>query len=356
MTITTLFRGLGAAGLLGATFSLPASADAVGDFYKGKTVSLIISVGAGDGMDLTARIIARHWRNFISGQPTIVAKNMTGAGHLRATNYLYNQAPQDGTEVGAIIPVFVMNQLLDARSVNFDSAKFNWLGSSNASNAMIFVWHTTGVKTLQDAMNKEVIMGGSGAGSNSVLYPAVLNNILGTKFKVVMGYKSTPEIDIAMERGEVQGRAGGTFNTLMANNPEWVTDKKLNILVQIGQQKEPGFEQIPLLTEFAKDDTSREVLDIFAGQITLGRPYLLPPNVPADRVAAMRASFDAVLKDPALLADAKKSRLDISPTSGEKLQKLVEDMMKVNETVLARTKAALETKGAIAEQTKSDAN
>jgi tripartite-type tricarboxylate transporter receptor subunit TctC len=155
-----------------------------------------------------------------------------------------------------------------------------------------------------------------------------------------------------MERGEVQGRAGSTFNTLMANNPEWVKDKKLNILVQIGQEKEPGFEQIPMLTDFAKDQTTREVLDIFAGQVTLGRPYLLPPNVPADRVAAMRASFDATLKDPALLADAKTARLEISPTKGETLQKLVEAMMKIDDAVLARTKAALETKGAIAEHSK----
>lgn len=355
MTITALSRCLGAAGLLGAAWVLPfapAGADSIGDFYKGKSISLLISVGAGDGMDLTARILARHWKTHLPGQPTFIPKNMPGAGHLRATNFLYDQAPKDGTVVGAIIPSFVMHQMLGGKSVNYDAAKFQWIGSTNASNAMIFVWHASGVKTLQDAMQKEVLLGGSGAGSNSVLYPAILNNLVGTKFKVVTGYKSTPEIDIAMERLEVQGRAGSTFNTLMANNPEWVTDKKLNILVQIGQDKEPGFENIPLMTEFAKDQASREVLRIFSGQITLGRPYLLPPDVPADRVAALRASFDAALKDPALLTDAKNARLDISPTSGDKLQKLVEAMINTDDAVVARMKAALETKGAIADKRK----
>ena len=355
MTIAALSRCLGAAGLLCAVWALPsgpAGADAIGDFYKGKSITLLISVGAGDGMDLTARILARHWKAHLPGQPTFIPKNMTGAGHLRATNFLYDQAPKDGTTIGAIIPAFVMHQMLDGASVNYDAAKFQWIGSTNASNAMIFVWHTSGVKTLQDAMEQEVLLGGSGAGSNSVLYPAIFNNILGTKFKVIMGYKSTPEIDIAMERLEVQGRAGSTFNTLMANNAEWVTDKKLNILAQIGQEKEPGFEHIPLMTDFARDPVSREVIEIFSGQITLGRPYLLPPGVPADRVAALRTSFDAALKDPALLADAKTSRLDISPTNGDKLQKLVEAMIHTNDEVVARMKAALETKGAIAGEAK----
>lgn len=348
MNIGGIRRRLAAACALAAACMLPVTslcAQSVAEFYKGKTISLVISVGPGDGMDLTARLLAQYWTRRIPGQPTIVARNMTGAGHLRAANYLYSQAPADGTAIAAIIPSFVMQQILGGAGVEFDAARFHWIGSSNASNITVFVWHTAGVKTLRDAMTKEVLLGGTGAGSNANLYPAVLNNILGTRFKMVSGYANTPEIDLAVERGEVQGRAGGTFNTLMANRPDWVKDKKIEIIVQIGHTKEPGFEHVPLLAEFAADDVSRKVLDIFAGQITLGRPYLAPPGIPEERLAALRQSFDATLQDPLLLAEAKKSNLDISPTGGEALQRLVAAMLKSDAQVLGRVKAALEAPG-----------
>lgn len=320
----------------------PASADAVGDFYKGKTITLTISVGEGDGMDKAARIIAQHWAQHIPGNPNIVPKNMPGAGGLRATNFLYSQAAKDGTAIGAIIPAFVMQQILGGAAVDYDSAKFQWIGSSNTSNSMIYVWHTTGVTTLAGAMTKGLVMGGTGAGSNSVHYPAILNHILGTKFKVVMGYRGSPDINLAVERGEVQGRAGETFNTLLINNPDWVKDKKVNILAQIGEAKESGFESVPLLTDFAKDSISRDVLGLFSAEVALGRPYLAPPGVPEDRVAALRASFEATMRDPAMLADAQRLRLDLVPTSGERLEKLVVDMVNTRPDVLARAKAALE--------------
>lgn len=348
MTNSALRRCLGAACALGAACLLPgtsARANSVADFYKGKSISLIISVGPGDGMDLTARLLAQHWSGRIPGQPVLVPRNMTGAGHLRAANYLYNQAARDGTAIAAIIPSFVMQQVLGGQGVEFDAARYQWIGSSNASNLTVFVWHSAGVKNLRDVMNREILLGGTSAGSNTNLYPTVINNVLGTKFKIVAGYAATPEIDLAIERGEVQGRAGATFNTLMANRPDWVRDKKIEFLVQIGQTKEAGFEHVPLLAEFAPDEVSRKVLNIFAGQITLGRPYLAPPGVPADRVAALRQSFDATLKDAALLAEARKANLDISPTSGDMLQKLVDTMLKVDPEVLARTKAAQVTPG-----------
>jgi tripartite-type tricarboxylate transporter receptor subunit TctC len=196
-------------------------------------------------------------------------------------------------------------------------------------------------------------MGATGAASNSVRYPAMLNNLLGTKFRVIMGYRSTNQADLAMERGEVQGRAGATFNTMLATQGEWLKAGKINILAQIGPQKESGFESIPLVTELAKDKATRDVLQVFCDDIGLGRPFMVAPEVPADRVAALRASFDATMKDPALLADAKKSHLDISPTSGDKIQKLVQNMIHLSPEVLARTKAALETKDAIARDLKA---
>jgi tripartite-type tricarboxylate transporter receptor subunit TctC len=351
MTITVITRSIGTFIAVTAAFILShgtAAADAVGDFYNGKSIRLIISTGAGGGQDQTARIVGRHWTNHIPGNPTFVPTNMPGGGHLLATNHLYNVAPKDGTAVGAIIPSIVMHQVLGRKGVQYDAAKFQWIGSSTLSNSMVFVWHTAGVKTIEDAKAKSIIMGGTGAASNSVRYPAMLNNVLGTKFRVIMGYRSTNQADLAMERGEVQGRAGATFNTMLATQGEWIKTGKINILAQIGPAKEPGFENIPLVTELAKDKASRDVLQVFCDDIGLGRPFMVAPGVPADRVSALRTSFDATMKDPALLADAKKARLDISPTSGDKIQKLVENMIHLSPDVLTRVKAALETKGAIA--------
>lgn len=345
MTIATRCRPLGAACLLGAACvlpAMPANADAVGDFYKGKSIALIISVGVGDGMDLTARILARHWKNHIPGQPNIIPKNMTGAGHLRATNFLYDQSPQDGTTLGAIIPVFVMNQLLDRQSVAFDAAKFNWIGSSNASNAMVFVWHTTGVKTLQDAMQKEVIMGGSGAGSNSVIYPAVLNNVLGTKFKVVMGYKSTPEIDIAMERGEVQSRSGGSYSGIANEHPDWIKEKKVRFLMQVGGEREKDLPDVPLMSELAANEDQRQILRLLSSPVALGRPFLTTPKIPSDRLAALRRAFDATMADKEFLAEATKLNLDLNPINGERVAAIVDETVNIPKSLLDRAKAAMQ--------------
>ncbi|MGH6771716.1 MAG: Bug family tripartite tricarboxylate transporter substrate binding protein [Xanthobacteraceae bacterium] len=320
---------------------ISARADAVGDFYNGKTVTLIMSVGEGDGMDKAARIIARHWSKHIPGNPNIVVKNMPGAGSLRATNFLYSQAPKDGTTLGGIIPAFVRQQLLGGTGVDYDAAKFNWLGSSNISNPTVFVWRTTGVTTLAQARTKELLLGATGAGSNSAHYPTILNNVLGTKFKIIMGYRASPAINLAIEQGEVHGRAGQTFNTLVLNHSRWLKEKKVNILVQIGTRKERGFEQVPLLTDFARDPAQRDVLRVFSDEIALGRPYLAPPDVPAERVAALRKAFAATMQDPDFLVDAKKLRLDVTPTGGDALQKLAAGLTRTHSDVLTRVKAAL---------------
>ncbi len=357
MTLDVTLRTIGTVCAFGALALLPfvpAQADAVADFYKGKNVSLIISTGAGGGVDQTTRMLGRHWGKHLPGAPNFVAQNMPGGGGLLATNFLYNVAPKDGTAIGAIIPSFVMNQVVGGKGVNYDAAKFNWIGSSSASNSVVFVWHTAGVKTLQDAMQKEIILGATGAGGNSVRYPAVLNNLAGTRFRVIMGYNSTTQVDLAMERGEVQGRAGGTFNTLMSTSADWIKDGRILILAQIGPEKEKGFEHIPLVTEFAKDQASRDVLQVFCDDIGLGRPYLTSPGVPAERVAALRTSFDALMKDPEMLAEAEKSRLDISPMTGARLQKLVEAMIATSPETVERIKAALDTKGAVAGEVKKE--
>jgi tripartite-type tricarboxylate transporter receptor subunit TctC len=257
--IATIAAGMAAFCLL----PLEASADPVGDFYKGKQMTLIISTGAGGGVDLMGRLIVRHWSRYLPGEPQTVPKNMPGGGHMRATNFLYGQAPKDGTTLAAIIPSVVMHQMLGGEGVQYDAAKFNWIGSSSASNSMLYVWHTTGAKTMQDAMEKQLIIGGTGAGAYTVIYPVLMNNLIGTKFRVIAGYQASDDVDLAMVRGEVDGRAGATFNTLMQGNADWVQDKKINILVQIGTEKDAKFQDVPLLTEFAKTQEQREVLQLF---------------------------------------------------------------------------------------------
>ena len=341
MAMVGALLSLVAAGVSSLFSTNPAGAEPLAEFYKGKRLSLIISVGEGDGMDKMARLVARHWSRHIPGNPTIVPRNMPGAGSLRAANFLYNQAPQDGTTLGAIIPAFVMHQVLGGSGVDYDAAKFHWLGSSNTSNATIYVWHTTGVTSLTSAVTQELMMGGTGVGSNSVHYPTILNHILGTKFRIVMGYRAAPDINLAVQRGEVQGRAGETFNTLLLNNPSWIRDRKINILVQIGRDKERGFEAVPLLVEFATEKRAHDVLQLFSDEIALGRPYLAPPGVPPERVAMLRSAFEATMRDHAFLADANSLRLTINPTSGAILQTLVAGLINTQLAVLAQAKAAL---------------
>jgi tripartite-type tricarboxylate transporter receptor subunit TctC len=320
---------------------LPAAAQA--DFFRGKTVELIISTGAGGGLDTNGRIVARHLGNHIPGNPTVVAKNMPGAGHIRAANYVFKQSPKDGTTIATFIPIFVMAQVLErSKSIQFNPAEFNWLVSTSSSNSTIYVWHITGVKTLEDAMQREVLMGGTGVGSYNVIYPTVTNSVLGTRFKIVMGYNSTTEIAIAMERGEVQGRAGNNFNSLLSEHAEWLKTGKINLLAQVGHERDPDFPSVPLLTEFAKTDDARRILEFFSTDIVIGRPFVTSPGVPAERVAVLRKAFDSLLKDPAFREDMKKASLDIGPVAGERIQKIVADFMNTPADIVAKAKAAMQ--------------
>jgi tripartite-type tricarboxylate transporter receptor subunit TctC len=324
----------------------PRSAAAQEDFYKGKTVELVISTGVGGGLDLNARTLAPYLSKHIPGQPTIVPKNMPGGGHIRAANYVFNQAPKDGTTIATFIPVFVMSQLLHrSKNIQFDAAKFNWLGSTASSNSTLYVWHTSGIKTLADAKKQQVVMGGTGVGSYTVIYPLVMNSVLGTKFKIVTGYKSTAQIGLAMERGEIQGRAGNNFNSLKAEHADWLKTGKINILVQIGLEKDPEFANVPLLLDQAEDKDDRQVLKFVSTDVVIGRPFLTAPGVPAERVAILRKAFDAAMKDPAYQADAKKAGLEVEPVSGAKIQNVVADFVATPANIIAKAKAAMEPKG-----------
>jgi tripartite-type tricarboxylate transporter receptor subunit TctC len=344
--LASLSRAIAVA-LLGSTAACGTAA-AQADFYKGKTIELVISTGVGGGLDTNARMVARHLPKHIPGNPTIVAKNMPGAGHVRAANYIYNQAPKDGTTIGTLIPAFVLAQVLNRTdAIQFDAAKMPWLASTSASNSTVYVWKTTGVNTMEDAKNKTVVMGGTGAGSYTTLYPLILNHMLGTKFKIVSGYNSTAEVGLAMERGEVQGRAGNNFNSLKSENPELLKEGKISILAQVGLERDPEFSSVPLLVDFAKTDEERQILKLFSADVVIGRPFLTAPGVPAERVELLRKAFADMTKDPDYLKESAQANLDVQLVEGAKIQKIVEELVATPPDIVAKAKLAMEPKNMV---------
>jgi tripartite-type tricarboxylate transporter receptor subunit TctC len=326
----------------------PAPAAAQADFYKGKTIDLVISTGVGGGLDANARVVARHLADHIPGNPTLVPRNMPGAGHIRAANFVYSQAPKDGTVIATFIPIFVMAQVLDrSKSIQFDPANFNWLVSTSSSNSTVYMWHTSSVKSVEDATRREALMGGTGVGSYTIMYPTVMNSVIGTRFKLVAGYQSTAEIGLAMERGEIEGRAGNNFNSLKAENPDWIKTGKIKVIAQVGLERDPEFPDLPLLTDFAKSDQDRQILRFFSTDVVIGRPFVTSPGVPSERVALLRKAFDEMLNDPAYLEDSKRAGLDVTPVAGAKVQTIVADLAHTPADIVTKAKLAMEPKNVI---------
>jgi tripartite-type tricarboxylate transporter receptor subunit TctC len=340
MKHVNLLAACAAAGLLTAS---AANADAISDFYSGKAMTLIISTGAGGGVDANARVVAKHFGNHIPGKPTIVPRNMTGAGHLQATNFLYNVAPKDGTSLGAILPAFVLYQIIDGSGVQYDARNFFWIGANDADDNMnLYVWHTVPVKSVEDAKKRVVLMGSTGVGSYTNLWPDLMNNMLGTKFKMVMGYKATTEIHLAMERGEVEGRAGNFFSSLRSQNPDYLTEHKITFLAQFGTARDPEFKDVPLLTELAGNDEQRRIAALFSAELALGRLFITTPGVPADRLAALRKAFNETMDDPAFRADAAKATIRVNPRSAEKLKSIADGILDTSPELIAKAKIAMQ--------------
>jgi len=336
-----MFRALTLAALAALAPVTLAKADGVSDFYAGKSISLIISTGVGGGVDTNARIIAKHLGNHIPGNPGVLPKNMTGAGHLQATNYLYAQAARDGTFIGAILPAFVGYQVLDGRGAQYDARNFNYLGSSDVENANLYTWNSLGVKRIEEVKTREVLMGATGAGSYTMLYPTLLNNMLGYKFKIVAGYKSTNEIHLAMERGEVFGRAGNFFSSLKAQNPDWLPGKKIDMLLQFGSVRDPEWPDLPLLTDLATNDEQRAIFKLFSAEVALGRVFLTTPGVPADRLAALRKAFEETLADPAYVEDARKVEMQVRPLTHQQVKALADEIVNLPADLIAKAKTAM---------------
>jgi tripartite-type tricarboxylate transporter receptor subunit TctC len=329
-----MFVAVLAASLVGIA---PAIAD---NFYEGKTITVVTSTGSGGSYDVGARAIARYMPRFIPGKPNMIVQNMPGAGNVLATNYMYNIAPKDGTAIAVVHAAMPLHQVLDGRGVRYDASKFNWLGSTGPENEVIIVWHTAGIKTLADAQKKEVILGGTGEGSGIFIIPTAMNNVLGTKFKMVIGYKSSEDINLAMQRGEVQARAFG-FSSIMSQHGDWVRDRQIDIIAQAGAKRDHRLPDVPLLTELTKNEEDREIMALISSPAGVGHPYMAPPNVPADRLKVLRDAFIATLKDKDFLAEAEKLKLEIDPMGADEIAGIVNDTIKTPSAVVAKAKIAM---------------
>lgn len=340
--------GLGAIGvLIGSALPPPVQAESVADFYKGKTITLYIGYSAGGGYDTYARTIGRVIGRHIPGNPKVVAKNKPGAGSLRLTNELYNSLPKDGTVIATFGRGMVMEPLFGNKKAMFDPSKFTWLGSANNEVSVCIAWHESPIQTLDDFLTMPMIVGGTGPGADTDTFPKVLNNILGTKLRLVTGYPGGNDINLAIERGELQGRCGYSWSSLKSRFPQWLTGKKVQILLQMSTAKHPDLPDVPFVMDLAKTDKDRKVLELVFARQAWGRPFAAPPGVPADRVKALQAAFMATMKDADFLADAKKQKLEIAPISGEKIKQLIAALYASPKDLVEAAKEAAEKTGKI---------
>lgn len=316
---------------LGATVR----ADAQG-FYAGRQVKMICSSDVGGGYDIYSRLLARHLGKHIPGKPLVLSLNMPGAAGVTAAGYLANSAPRDGTELLMIVQTLPMVQVFQSGKQRFDLAAFNWIGNMDDSANVFIADKRSGIRTFEDALKTELVVGSTSPTAIGGILPEVTNRLLGTKFKIVNGYKSGEAIEIAMQRGEVNGRAGANWSAMKALRGANVRDQEINVFLQAGLQKEPDLPDVPLLIDLARDDKARAALTFYSSMTTLARAVATTPGVPADRVEILRRAFDGAMNDAELLAEAHKTNLDLRPMKGETLQKVVEDMVRTDPGHLVR--------------------
>ena len=324
-----------------AGFALPARADAVADFYKGKQISLVIGTSSGNDYDFRARLLARHLGRFIPGNPSIVPRNMPGAGGINAANWLANIAPRDGTAIHMIMANMMNKQAVGVPGIKFDARKFSWIGNTTSTPNVTSSWHTSGVTNIQQAKERELIIGAP-AGTAGEVYGAVMNALAGTKFKVVTGYPGGNEVNLAMERGEIQGRASNSWASWKSTRPDWVREKKLIVLVQVALKRDPELKDVPTLIDLVNNDIDRKFMAFLSAETTVARALVTPPEIPADRLDALRRAFDATVKDPQFLAEADKmGGMDIQPMRGEDAQPIAHGIVDTPPEVLERARAVL---------------
>lgn len=331
--------------LLAASMLLAATASAAAEdataFYAGKSIRLVVGVDVGSGYDVNARLLARYMGRHIPGSPSFIVQNQPGAGSATMTSQLYAAGPFDGTVLGAAFAGMPTLPLLQEGAYRFDPTKLIWVGNTNRETHVTYVWHTAPVQSLAEAKVKELIVGAQAPGSSQLDFPLVADALLGFKFKVVPGYQSTSKINLALESGEVQGTIAA-WTTLKTLSAAWLAEKKIKVIAQWALRPNPELPDVPNVLDVAETDAERDALRLVMARLDIGRPFFLPPGVPADRVAALRAAFDATMKDPDYLAEAEKLKIDVDPLTGPELAALVSKVAATPADTVARVRATLE--------------
>jgi tripartite-type tricarboxylate transporter receptor subunit TctC len=338
---TGLGRGSALIGLLVLATGTNALAQSPADFYKNKNVELYIGYSVGGGYDLYARVLARHIAKHIPGNPTVVPKNMEGAGSLRLANWLAKAAPRDGSVFGTFGRGVPFYPLLGLPGAQFKATDFSWIGSASNEVSMCVSWGTSKITKIEDVQTTQMVVGGTGPSDDTVQFPRVLNGVLGTKFKVISSYPGGNDIVLAMERGEVEGRCGWSWSTIVATHPDWVNDKKIHLLIQLALEKHPDLPDVPLITDMAQTAEQKNVIKLMFARQVVGRPYAAPPAIPKERLAVLREAFMDTMVDPDFLADAKKLELEISPVSGPAVEKLLTEVYAAPPDVAQKLSALL---------------
>jgi len=325
---------LGALALIWCFPFRDSAAQSTDNRYAGRTVNLIIGAGPGGGIDLYGRLVARHIGRHLPGQPTVVPQNMPAAGSIAAANYLYNTAPKDGTAIGIVSQGIILNEVLGLRGLQFEVGKFNWVGRISSDVLVAFTWRTNKVRTIADAMTFETTIGGTGAGTTATQSPQLLNQVVGTKFKVIVGYPDTGVTMLAMERGELDGTSTG-WGGLKSSRGDWVREK-INMLVQMGTVRHPDLPDVPSWVDVAKTPDDKKLLWMFGINADIGKSILAPPGLPPERIDTLRAAFAMMLKDPEFLANVESTHIDFAPMLGAELQKIVVDAVSVPDALRER--------------------
>ena len=314
-----------AGGLALTICAQPAHAAGVEDFYKGRTVSIIIGYSVGGGYDTYGRLLSRYLGDHIPGRPTIVPQNMPGAGSIKAANYIYGVAAKDGTAIGTFGRTIPVAPLLAAAGAAFDGTKFTWLGSISKDTSLCVTWGKSAIKTWDDFLAKPSTFGGEGAGADPDVFTRLYKNVFGAKVRLVTGYPGTNDVSLAMERQEIDGFCGLSWSTLKSIHPDWLNNKSINIIVQAGLRKEPQLPDVPLATDLARTQEQQQIVKLVLVSQEMARPFAAPPGLPADRRAALLAAFDQTMKDQAFLAEARMQGLDVDPVSAQDIDALLEE-------------------------------
>jgi tripartite-type tricarboxylate transporter receptor subunit TctC len=341
--IARVFSAVAMAFLLASPSHAAAQQDqAVADFYRGKVVSMYIGFSVGGGYDVYGRLVARHLGKHIPGNPTVIPVNMEGAGSLKLVNWLYNVAPKDGTALGTFSRGVPFEPLIGNRtSSRFDATKFNWIGSTTDEVSLCVTWNRTNIHKFEDTYKEELIVGGTGSGADADVFPQIVRGVLGAKMRLVSGYPGGNDIEFAMERGEVDGRCGWSWSSIKSGRQHWLDNGTIRPLLQLGLHKHPDLPDLPLAVDLARTDEERQIMRLVFVRGAMGRPFTAPPGVPAERVTALRAAFDAMVKDPAFLAEANRARLEITPISGAELQKLLVEAYATPPAIVSKTRVLL---------------